>query len=167
MPLVGPVAEKLGIDLTWFGVLLAVNMQTSFMHPPFGFALFYLRSVAPKTVKTSDIYKGAIPFVLIQVVMVGLIIAFPNLVSVEKKVDMKEQIELKLEMPPEEKASDEIKLEFSSDADPSKASAGKSSASSAAPSSSATSKDEGNPFGDLQFSSDSDPAKSLLSIGAA
>jgi len=160
VPLVGPVAEKLGIDLTWFGVLLAVNMQTSFMHPPFGFALFYLRSVAPKTVKTSDIYKGAIPFVLIQVVMVGLIIAFPNLVSVEKKVDMKEQIELKLEMPPEEKASDEIKLEFSSDADPSKASAGKSSASSAAPSSSATSKDEGNPFGDLQFSSDSDPAKS-------
>jgi TRAP-type mannitol/chloroaromatic compound transport system permease large subunit len=99
VPLVGPVADKLGIDLIWFGVLLGVNMQTSFMHPPFGFALFYLRSVAPKEVKTSDIYWGAIPFVLIQVIMVTLIIAFPRLVSVEKKVDMNEQIELKIEAP--------------------------------------------------------------------
>ena len=94
IPLVGPVAEKLGVDLVWFGVLLAVNMQTSFMHPPFGFALFYLRSVAPakefldrvtgrKTapVTTGQIYWGAVPFVLIQVAMVGLIIAFPNIVS--------------------------------------------------------------------------------------
>jgi tripartite ATP-independent transporter DctM subunit len=81
VPLLGPVAEKLGIDLIWFGVLLGVNMQTSFMHPPFGFALFYLRSVAPKTVKTSEIYWGAIPFVIIQVIMVGLIIVFPGLVS--------------------------------------------------------------------------------------
>jgi hypothetical protein len=69
------------------------------MHPPFGFALFYLRSVAPEEVKTSDIYWGAIPFVLIQVLMVVLIISFPNLVSVEKKVDMKEQIELKIDAP--------------------------------------------------------------------
>jgi TRAP-type mannitol/chloroaromatic compound transport system permease large subunit len=94
VPLVGPVADKLGVDLIWFGVLLAVNMQTSFMHPPFGFALFYLRSVAPakafldrltgrKTapVTTGQIYWGAVPFVLIQVLMVGLIIAFPNIVS--------------------------------------------------------------------------------------
>jgi TRAP-type mannitol/chloroaromatic compound transport system permease large subunit len=94
IPLVGPVADKLGVDLVWFGVLLAVNMQTSFMHPPFGFALFYLRSVAPakefldrltgrKTapVTTAQIYWGAVPFVLIQIVMVGLIIAFPNIVS--------------------------------------------------------------------------------------
>ncbi len=81
VPLLGPVAEKLGIDPIWFGVLLAVNMQTSFMHPPFGFALFYLRSVAPKTVKTTDIYWGAVPFVLIQIVMVGLLIAFPQLVT--------------------------------------------------------------------------------------
>ncbi|WIV95888.1 TRAP transporter large permease [Kinneretia aquatilis] len=94
VPLLGPVAEKLGIDLIWFGVLLGVNMQTSFMHPPFGFALFYLRSVAPLTeyidkltqrriapVTTGQIYWGAVPFVLIQIVMVGLIIAFPNLVS--------------------------------------------------------------------------------------
>ncbi|MDQ1919777.1 TRAP transporter large permease [Massilia pseudoviolaceinigra] len=99
VPLVGPVANKLGIDLVWFGVLLGVNMQTSFMHPPFGFALFYLRSVAPKEVKTSDIYWGAIPFVVIQVIMVCLIIAFPHLVSVEKKVDMEEQLELKLDAP--------------------------------------------------------------------
>ena len=99
VPLVGPVADKMGIDLIWFGVLLSVNMQTSFMHPPFGFALFYLRSVAPKEIKTSDIYWGAVPFVVIQVVMVALIIFFPNLVSVDKKTDMKEQIELKIDIP--------------------------------------------------------------------
>ena len=79
VPLLAPVADKLGIDLVWFGVLLAVNMQTSFMHPPFGFALFYLRSVAPKAVRTSDIYLGAIPFVIIQIAMVGLLIAFPGI----------------------------------------------------------------------------------------
>jgi TRAP-type mannitol/chloroaromatic compound transport system permease large subunit len=98
VPLVGPVADKMGIDLIWFGVLLSVNMQTSFMHPPFGFALFYLRSVAPKEVKTSDIYWGAVPFVGIQVVMVALIIAFPSMISVASKTDMKEQIELNIDM---------------------------------------------------------------------
>jgi tripartite ATP-independent transporter DctM subunit len=81
VPLLTPVAQKLGIDLIWFGVLLAVNMQTSFLHPPFGFALFYLRSVAPKGVRTADIYWGAIPFVVIQVMMVATIIAFPGLVT--------------------------------------------------------------------------------------
>jgi TRAP-type mannitol/chloroaromatic compound transport system permease large subunit len=81
VPLLAPVADKLGIDLVWFGVLLAVNMQTSFMHPPFGFALFYLRSVAPASIKTTDIYWGAIPFVCIQLIMVSLIIIFPNIVS--------------------------------------------------------------------------------------
>ena len=94
VPLLGPVAEKMGIDLIWFGVLLAVNMQTSFMHPPFGFALFFLRSVAPdkqyvdkvthkviEPVTTMQIYKGAIPFVLIQLVMVGVLIAFPGIVT--------------------------------------------------------------------------------------
>ena len=98
VPLVGPVAEKMGIDLIWFGVLLSVNMQTSFMHPPFGFALFYLRSVAPKKVKTSDIYWGAVPFVGIQVIMVALIIIFPSMISVANKTDMKEQIELNIDM---------------------------------------------------------------------
>ncbi len=84
VPLVGPVADKLGIDLIWFGVLLAVNMQTSFMHPPFGFSLFYLRSVAPRSVKTSDIYWGSVPFVVIQLIMVALIIIFPGLVTTDK-----------------------------------------------------------------------------------
>ncbi len=80
LPLLGPVADKLGIDLIWFAVLIAVNMQTSFMHPPFGFALFYLRSVAPPSIRTTDIYLGAIPFIIIQLIMVGLLIAFPGLV---------------------------------------------------------------------------------------
>ena len=99
VPLVGPVAEKLGINLIWFGVLLGVNMQTSFMHPPFGFALFYLRSVAPKAIRTSDIYWGAIPFVLIQIIMVGLIIAFPQLVSTDSVEAKKEEIQLDIGTP--------------------------------------------------------------------
>jgi len=94
VPLLAPVADKLGIDLIWFGVLLGVNMQTSFMHPPFGFALFYLRSVAPAReyidkisgkptppVTTGQIYWGAVPFVVIQVIMVGVLIVFPQLVT--------------------------------------------------------------------------------------
>ena len=93
IPLLASPAERLGIDLIWFGVILGVNMQTSFMHPPFGFALFYLRSVAPKEsyidrvsgkrtdgITTGQIYWGAIPFVLIQCIMVALVIAFPAMV---------------------------------------------------------------------------------------
>jgi TRAP-type mannitol/chloroaromatic compound transport system permease large subunit len=93
VPLLAPAADKLGIDLIWFGVLLGVNMQTSFMHPPFGFALFYLRSVAARVpyldritgktiqpVTTGQIYWGAVPFVGIQIIMVGLVIAFPQMV---------------------------------------------------------------------------------------
>ncbi|MGE5641115.1 MAG: TRAP transporter large permease [Clostridia bacterium] len=89
IPLLAPVANKLGIDLIWFGVLLCVNMQTSFMHPPFGFALFYLRGIAPKEVKSSQIYWGAIPWVVLQLIMVGIVIAFPQLVTValDKPVD--------------------------------------------------------------------------------
>ena len=99
VPLLIAPAEALGIDLIWFGVILGVNMQTSFMHPPFGFALFYLRSVAPKSsyldkvtgirtagVTTGQIYYGAIPFVIIQVVMIGVVIAFPQLVMHYKGV---------------------------------------------------------------------------------
>jgi len=117
VPLLAPVAEKIGIDLIWFGVLLGVNMQTSFMHPPFGFALFYLRSVAPTReytdkltkkliapVTTMQIYWGAVPFVLIQIIMVGLIIAFPGIVSSgldkEEKVDLdKITLEVQAEAP--------------------------------------------------------------------
>jgi tripartite ATP-independent transporter DctM subunit len=81
VPLLAPVAAKLGIDLIWFGVLLCVNMQTSFMHPPFGFALFYLRGIAPKEIKSSQIYWGAIPWVVLQLIMVAIVIAFPQLVT--------------------------------------------------------------------------------------
>ena len=116
IPLLGPVAEKLGIDLVWFGVLLAVNMQTSFMHPPFGFALFYLRSVAPHDdykdrvtgnqvakVTTGQIYWGSVPFVVIQIIMVGLIIAFPNLVSggLGKKAEL-DTTNINLEVQPDD-----------------------------------------------------------------
>jgi TRAP-type mannitol/chloroaromatic compound transport system permease large subunit len=93
IPLLGPAAEHLGIDLIWFGVILGVNMQTSFLHPPFGFALFYLRSVAPREsfldritgkltpgVTTGQIYWGAVPFVLIQLIMVITVIMFPGMV---------------------------------------------------------------------------------------
>jgi TRAP-type mannitol/chloroaromatic compound transport system permease large subunit len=93
VPLLVPAANALGIDLIWFGVLLGVNMQTSFMHPPFGFALFYLRSVAARVpyldritgksiqpVTTGQIYWGAVPFVCIQIIMVALVIAFPQMV---------------------------------------------------------------------------------------
>ena len=94
VPLLAPAADKLGIDLIWFGVLLGINMQTSFMHPPFGFALFYLRSVAARVpyldrvtgktmlpITTGQIYWGAVPFVCIQVVMVALTILFPQMVT--------------------------------------------------------------------------------------
>jgi TRAP-type mannitol/chloroaromatic compound transport system permease large subunit len=93
VPLLAPAANALGIDLIWFGVLLGVNMQTSFMHPPFGFALFYLRSVAARVpyldkvtrkkiepITTGQIYWGAVPFVCIQVIMIGLVIGFPQMV---------------------------------------------------------------------------------------
>jgi TRAP-type mannitol/chloroaromatic compound transport system permease large subunit len=88
IPMLAPVAQKLlapvvGADaaLIWFGVMLCVNMQTSFMHPPFGFALFYLRSVAPKEVKSSDIYWGSIPWVILQLFMVAIVVALPESVT--------------------------------------------------------------------------------------
>jgi tripartite ATP-independent transporter DctM subunit len=81
LPLLAPVAAKLGIDLVWFGVLVCVNMQTSFMHPPFGFALFYLRGIAPPEVKSSDIYWGAIPWVGLQLILVAIVIFWPESVT--------------------------------------------------------------------------------------
>lgn len=111
LPMLGPVADKLGIDLIWFGVLLCVNMQTSFMHPPFGFALFYLRGIAdtlfkegriPKAIKSSDIYLGAIPWVAMQLVLVTIVIFVPQTVTVfldkEEKIDIDK---VKIEMPAE------------------------------------------------------------------
>ena len=81
LPLIAPIAHKAGIDMVWLTVLLAVNLQTSFMHPPFGIALYNLRSVAPRAITTAQIYWGAVPFLLIQLVMVGLLIALPGIVT--------------------------------------------------------------------------------------
>ncbi len=114
LPMLGPVADKLGIDLIWFGVLLCVNMQTSFMHPPFGFALFYLRGIAdtlfkekriPEAIKSNDIYLGAIPWVLMQLLLVAIVIFVPQTVTVF--LDKTEVIDLdkvKIEIPVEEGA---------------------------------------------------------------
>ena len=127
VPVLAPIADKMGIDLVWFGVLLAVNMQTSFMHPPFGFALFYLRSVAPdkpyvdshtgktmEPVTTMQIYKGAIPFLVLQLSMVAILTAFPGLVTsnLDKQVnvDMKAVGEQMLEQLNEEEAEPELDL---------------------------------------------------------
>jgi tripartite ATP-independent transporter DctM subunit len=111
LPMLGPVANKMGIDLVWFGVLLCVNMQTSFMHPPFGFALFYLRGIADTLfkekrieapVKSNDIYLGAIPWVVMQVLLVAIVIFVPETVTVfldkEVKVDLDK---VKIEVPPD------------------------------------------------------------------
>jgi tripartite ATP-independent transporter DctM subunit len=109
IPFLAPVAAKLGIDLVWFGVMICVNMQTSFMHPPFGFALFYLRGISdtlfkngsiPRKVESSDIYMGAIPWIIIQLLLVAIVIFFPQSVTMfldkEKVLDLNkagEQIE--------------------------------------------------------------------------
>jgi TRAP-type mannitol/chloroaromatic compound transport system permease large subunit len=96
VPLLAPVAEALGIDLVWFGVLLSVNLQTSFLTPPFGYALFFLRGAAPaedrvdattgrlvKGLSTRDIYLGVLPFVVVQVLVMALLIGFPHLVQID------------------------------------------------------------------------------------
>ena len=81
VPLLLPAAMILGVDLLWFGVLIGMNLQMSFLTPPFGFALFYLRGVAPRTIKTTDIYLGVIPFIIIQFIAVAIVFFFPELVS--------------------------------------------------------------------------------------
>ncbi len=81
LPLLAPVAAKLGIDPVWFAVMIGINLQTSFLTPPFGFSLFYLRSVAPPQVKTADIYRGVLPFVGVQLVALALVVTFPQLVT--------------------------------------------------------------------------------------
>ncbi|MBW4612425.1 MAG: TRAP transporter large permease subunit [Desmonostoc vinosum HA7617-LM4] len=81
VPLFVPVAQQLGINLVWYGVVLGANLQTSFLTPPFGFALFYLRGVTPPEVTTADIYRGVVPFILLQLLVLVLIIAFPSIVS--------------------------------------------------------------------------------------
>ena len=81
VPIVGPILLMMGIDPIWLGIMIAINLQTSFLTPPFGFALFYLRGVAPATVKTSDIYRGVLPFILIQLLLLAMIALWPGLVT--------------------------------------------------------------------------------------
>jgi len=100
IPLLTPAADKLGIDLIWFGVLVCANIQTSFMHPPFGFALFYLRGIAPKSIKTSEIYWGAIPWIGTMVILVAIVIIWPA--SVTYWIDKKSAIDpskVRIEIP--------------------------------------------------------------------
>ena len=117
IPMLGPVADKMGIDLIWFGVLLCVNMQTSFMHPPFGFALFYLRGIADtlfkekridKPVKSSDIYLGSIPWVIMQLVLVAVVIFVPETVTAfhdkVEKIDL-DQVNLEIAEDPNDAAN--------------------------------------------------------------
>ena len=112
VPLLAPVAQKMGIDLIWFGVLLCVTLQTSFMHPPFGFALFYLRGIAPPEVRTSDIYWGALPWLGLQLVMAAVVILWPEVVTMW--LDKPQAIDLDkvlIEVPMEQFGPVEIPLE--------------------------------------------------------
>jgi tripartite ATP-independent transporter DctM subunit len=111
LPLLGPVAIKLGIDPVWFGIMIGMNMQTSFLTPPFGFSLFYLRSVAPKAIATADIYRGVVPFVGVQLLALGLLLAFPGMTGLldpgqRKKIDI-ENVEIRLEPPAHDRAADD------------------------------------------------------------
>jgi tripartite ATP-independent transporter DctM subunit len=81
VPIVGPVLLAMGLDPVWLGVMIAVNLQTSFLTPPFGFALFYLRGVAPDSVATGDIYRGVVPFIVIQVLLLALLALWPELAT--------------------------------------------------------------------------------------
>jgi tripartite ATP-independent transporter DctM subunit len=125
VPLLGPVADKLGIDLIWFGVLICANIQTSFMHPPFGFALFYLRGIAPPSVyidkisgketapvTTGQIYWGAVPFVVIQLIMVGILIALPQLVTgnLDRKTVDPSKVQIEIPGPDESERAQEAEV---------------------------------------------------------
>lgn len=98
LPLIAPVANRLGIDMVWLSVIIAVNLQTSFMHPPFGLALYNLRSVAPRSISTASIYWGAVPFIVIQFLVVVLLILFPKLVLKEHEVK-KPAVEINIQLP--------------------------------------------------------------------
>lgn len=99
LPLIAPIAHKSGVDMVWLAVLLALNLQTSFMHPPFGIALYNLRSVAPRSIKTLHIYWGAVPFLLIQVLMVAIVILIPSIV-LKNPPPPPSAREIEIELPP-------------------------------------------------------------------
>jgi len=100
LPLIEPIARKMGIDMVWLTVLLAVNLQTSFMHPPFGIALYNVRSVTPSSVRTTQIYWGAIPFLLIQLLMVMLLIVAPQVVTKNASTPPVNTNNIQIELPP-------------------------------------------------------------------
>lgn len=77
VPILAPIAELMGINMLWFAILIAMNLQTSFLTPPFGFSLFYLKGVSPPEVKTTDIYRGVAPFILLQIMVLIAILIFP------------------------------------------------------------------------------------------
>ena len=124
LPMLGPVADKMGIDMIWFGVLLCVNMQTSFMHPPFGFALFYLRGISdtlfkngalPRKVESSDIYLGSIPWVLLQLLLVAIVIFVPETVTMMLDKEVKIDVDnVKIEMPVESEPAAAVPLDGAS-----------------------------------------------------
>ena len=99
IPMLVPVVQKLNIDLVWFGVLICANIQTSFMHPPFGFALFYLRGIAPPEIKSSDIYRGAIPWIVLQLILVAILIAWPGSVTMLLDAPVKVDQNMEIEVP--------------------------------------------------------------------
>ncbi|MBM3359690.1 MAG: TRAP transporter large permease subunit [Betaproteobacteria bacterium] len=115
LPLLAPVAAKMGVDLVWFGVMIGINLQTSFLTPPFGFSLFYLRSVAPREVRTLEIYRGVVPFVCVQLLVLALVIGFPGLVTkLTSAGAVKDPANVEIRIPPidapgtEEEAAEEI-----------------------------------------------------------
>jgi TRAP-type mannitol/chloroaromatic compound transport system permease large subunit len=81
VPIIAPILLTMGVDPVWLGIMIAINLQTSFLTPPFGFALFYLRGVAPESVQTTDIYRGVIPFILIQLLMLAALAYWPELAT--------------------------------------------------------------------------------------
>ena len=81
VPIVAPILLGMGIDPVWLGVMIAINLQTSFLTPPFGFALFYLRGVAPASISTAQIYRGVLPFIVVQLLMLGILAAWPELAT--------------------------------------------------------------------------------------
>jgi tripartite ATP-independent transporter DctM subunit len=160
IPLLAPVADKMGIDLIWFGVIIAMNLQTSFLTPPFGFALFYLRSVAPrndykdrvtgapiKAVTTTEIYKGSLSFIVLQLIMVAAVIAFPTLVTgnIEKAKTISEDAMMQMldQGGRSNESSDPMRgMETSPSTAPSGGGAGGAQAPAPAPSSSNNPKDD-------------------------
>ena len=81
VPIIAPILLKMGLDPVWLGIMIAINLQTSFLTPPFGFALFYLRGVAPDSLPTGAIYRGVIPFIIIQLLVLVLLVIWPQLAT--------------------------------------------------------------------------------------